>query len=383
MNDLEAKLMAALDRLGNVLERIQSARPRPDPAAGIELDASKIAAKAGAAAGGAPTDDAGWRRVGEIIGAANAKVLAGALGRARSAGAGVRTRVGRTVATAGGMLAASRLGRAGTRLAGSRAGRAAGRAGRGVLRAGAWVAMSRVGRGVGRAGRAILPAALAGFGGAYVGGKAASKLTGGDAGSNKAIGGGLGGAIVGGLAGGPLGAAVGGFAGAAMGTAADGAAKALGGFTERTAEAARSVLELNRSVGQFSALMGLMNAEMDARSAIRSREKGDRLASSATFVGRADQFRQDQTKESEVFWQRIDNYATGIKNYAAGIANWPINKLYGLVNRAVEGQKVEVNPLGEATIKLGEDLLREREAADRRRAAMAAQRVGAGGGAAR
>ena len=378
MNDLEAKLVAALDRLGSVLGRIESARPRRDPAAGIELDADKVAAKAagGTTAGGA---DAEWQRIGEIIGAANAKILAGYLDRAKGAASGVGGRVGRFGRMAGGMLAGSLVGRTAKRAASSRVGRVAGRVGRAGASAVAWVAASKAGRTVGRAGRAVIPSALAGVAGYYAGSKVASKATGGDAGSNKARGAGLAGAVIGGVVAGPLGAAVGGAAGGAVGTAADGAAKKLGDFTKQAEEASKQLIAVNRSLDQFSGLMGMVSGETDAKNAIRSREKGDRLAASAGFLSRSDQFRQDQTKESDVFWQRIENYAAGAKNYIAGIANWPFNKLYGLVNRAVEGQEAKVNPLGEAGDELGKRLLKEREDAERRRAEMAARRGVAGG----
>jgi hypothetical protein len=153
----------------------------------------------------------------------------------------------------------------------------------------------------------------------------------------------------------------------------------LGDFTKQAEEASKQLIAVNRSLDQFSGLMGMVSGETDAKNAIRSREKGDRLAASAGFLSRSDQFRQDQTKESDVFWQRIENYAAGAKNYIAGIANWPFNKLYGLVNRAVEGQEAKVNPLGEAGDELGKRLLKEREDAERRRADMAARR-GIGGG---
>jgi hypothetical protein len=383
----DEQLAQVLARLSDAIQRVAGGT-RADPAAGIELDASKIKDGQTPAAGEKPD----WQQIGDKLAAAVSKgsqaILDRVMGRTETQGpkAGgekspgiIPAAVSSRVQRAAKWLKESRIGK---RAAGigkqvaSRIGKS--RVGRTASKLGGRIAGSAFGRVAGAALGSFAPGVgtvIGGIIGGAVGGAVGktAETRGGGLGRGGAAGGATGG-IVGGLLSGRAGAIGGAVAGGVIGGAAGLAAKALENFKKETEESSKRLMEINRQFGQFSALMGLVNAEADAREAIRERGKGDRLSSSAQFASRGDQFRKDQNVESDVFWQRIDSYAMGMKNYLAGIANWPINQLYKVVNGAVEGERAKVNPLGEAGIQLGERLLKEKEEADKRREEMEKKR---------
>ncbi|QEL20442.1 hypothetical protein [Limnoglobus roseus] len=380
----DPKLAAALDRLTATVERINTGRNGESS----ENDTQGIKGE---------TVER-WGRVGELIGAASARIISEALSRIQTAQTG-EVKGSQAGPQTSAVSKPGRMARAADAFRKTRVGRwAMGKATR-------WANNSRVGKAAGGTIRSFLTKTGVGrkagewattqatrYGGKAAGevvgqfvGRAAGTAAGAEAGA--AVGSvvpGLGtliGAVVGAalskaMSGGPAeggkpgGAPVrspGGFAGNATDLLMS-AAEKLGKFKEETEESSRKLTEMNRSFAQFSGLMARVSAIQDASEGIRSREKGDRLAASAEFLMESQQKKKDSEKESEIFWGRMDNYVAGLKNDLIAYINVPLNKMYLLLNRAVEGQETgKINNIGEAGRKLVEEIEKEEAEAQKRR----------------
>jgi hypothetical protein len=88
----------------------------------------------------------------------------------------------------------------------------------------------------------------------------------------------------------------------AMGVAAVKAAEALNKLTAEQ-------MTYNRELGKSSAQMAFVFAQRDIQERMRNREVGDRLSASARSLVRAEQRFKDDTKEMDVFGERVKNYA--------------------------------------------------------------------------
>ncbi|QEL15881.1 hypothetical protein [Limnoglobus roseus] len=407
----DTKLADVLHRLDEVVAAVASYRPppptpgqggptrRPDPARGVELDADKVARRGGGTGGGGGEPTGGqWDRVGDLIGRAAAAAVARALSGVRDSGAGAAKGAGAPQnAALLSRLADTRAGRAVVELAGSKLGRgakaAAGKVvgtkvGRGVKAVAGKVVASKAGRvaraagakfvesKLGRKAKAVTAAAAWVVGAVrHVGGPGGGESRAARAGSasgkvaGHVIGSTVGaavGAVVGGPVGARVGAAVGGQAGEHVGGEAAKVAGKIHEFGKRAEEASKKLHDVNQRLGGMSGLLNQVQTEGDIRDQLRSRQKGDRISSSARTLMESDQANKDNQREQDIILARIDNYFQSIENYLSTMANWPVEKIAKQLNKLFPGDDAQSMTLAESFSKAAKEFDEEQQRARER-----------------
>lgn len=159
---------------------------------------------------------------------------------------------------------------------------------------------------------------------------------------------------------GGAGAAAAGGTAAAFGSAASVAAApaaaivaagvALKGFHDVVDSATDSVMNYNRTLGQFSGLMSVVMSESEARERFRQRDKGDRLAQSAQYLADSENKRKDATKNIEVLVGRIENYVYGGLNNIVAYLTGPLDSMIKQGLDAMGNNEQIIEPMGQALV---------------------------------
>jgi hypothetical protein len=120
------------------------------------------------------------------------------------------------------------------------------------------------------------------------------------------------------------------------------AVKAAEALQKMTAEQ----LLYNRELSKSSATMAVVFAERDVQERFRQREIGDRVAASARALTQAEQFKEDNTKEIAIAWERTKNeLGAGWEAFKAALfmelnkIAWVANKLWEFFNGEKEMDK--------------------------------------------
>lgn len=131
---------------------------------------------------------------------------------------------------------------------------------------------------------------------------------------------------------------------------------ALKGFHDAVDGATDSMMNYNRTLGQFSGLMSMVMQVSESQDRFRQREKGDRLAQSAMYLADSENYRKNNTKDMEIVLGRIENYLYGGLNDALGALLKPLNDIAKEILKRLGIEEPVIVPVGESLAKAAKEI---------------------------